>query len=72
MNKEEFLEKMQEILEAEETLKMDMLLSDFDAWDSVAKMATISLIDYKCGVKIKYTDLNDVKTIADIATIANI
>lgn len=42
MTREEFLLKMQDVLQREDILSFDMNLADVDEWDSLSKMATMA------------------------------
>ena len=72
MTKEEFTEQMTEVLQTEESLSMDTILSDLDEWDSLSMMATMTFLDRNFGVKVKIVDLKALNTLGDIAALAKI
>lgn len=67
MNKEEFLEQMQDVLQTDETLSYETVLEDLAEWDSLAVMATMAFLDKNFGVKTAMKDYKEMSTIADIA-----
>lgn len=72
MTKEEFLTEMQDVLQTEEVLNMDTVLTDLDEWDSLSMMATMAFLDKNFGVKVKIADLKTLGTIGDIAAKAGV
>lgn len=72
MNREEFLEKFQDILQTEDILSFDMILDDIEEWDSLAKLATVAFLDQNFGVKVVFDDFQNMKTIDDVAKKAGI
>lgn len=67
MTNEEFLSKMQDVLQTEDELSLDTVLDDLEEWDSLSVMATMAFLDKDFGVKTTMKDYKSVKTIADIA-----
>ena len=67
MTKEEFIEKMQDVLQADTELTMETVLDELDEWDSLSMMATMAFLDKNFGVKVKIVDLKSLATIGDIA-----
>ncbi len=72
MNKSEFLEKMKDILQTDEELKLDMELDSLTEWDSLSKLATVAFLDSDFEVKITFNDFRKIKTIDDLAKKAGI
>ena len=72
MNRKEFLEKMQDILQTDEELNFEMNLDDLDEWDSLAKLAAVAFLDTNFGVKITFSEFESIKTLEDIAKKAGI
>jgi acyl carrier protein len=66
-----FLELFAEIIEAEETLDLGMVLSDLDGWDSLAILSMISMVEDEFGVVIGQKDLKSMVTIGDIFNFIN-
>lgn len=67
MTNEEFLSKMQDVLQTEDELSFDMILGDLAEWDSLSVMATMAFLDKNFGVKTTMQDYKLMKTIGDIA-----
>lgn len=67
MNKEEFLEELQDVLQTEEELTLETVLADLVEWDSLAVMATMAFLDKEFGVKTTMKDYKQISTIEDIA-----
>lgn len=67
MNREEFLEKMQDVLQMEDELTFDTVLEDLDEWDSLAMMATTAFLDKNFNLKLTFNDFKEFKTVEDIA-----
>lgn len=67
MNKNEFLNEMQDVLQTEDTLSLDTILEDLVEWDSLSVMATMAFLDKNFGVKTTMSDYKAMKTIGDIA-----
>ena len=72
MNREEFLEQMQDVLQMEDDLSFDMNLEDIEEWDSLSMMATMAFLDKEFGVKTGFSDLKAFKTVEDIAQKAGV
>ncbi len=72
MEKIEFLEKMQDVLQMEDELTMDTVLEDLDEWDSLAMMATTAFLDKNFNLKLTFNDFKNFKTIEDIAKKAGV
>ena len=72
MNREEFLEEMQDVLQMEDELSYDMNLEDIEEWDSLAMMATMAFLNKEFGVKLGFSDIKGFKTIEDIAQKAGV
>ena len=72
MTNEEFIEKMQDVLQADTELTMETVLDELDEWDSLSMMATMAFLDKNFGVKVKIVDLKSLATIGDIAAKAGV
>lgn len=72
MDRNEFLEKMVDVLQTEDEITFNTKLEDLAEWDSLSIMATIAFLDKNFGVKVVYADLKAMKTIEDIAIKAGI
>ena len=67
MNREEFLEKMIDILQVETELSFDILLDELYEWDSLSKMSTMVFLETAFGVKVSFAELSEMKTLEDLA-----
>lgn len=72
MTRDEFLKEMVEVLQTEDEISFDTVLSDLDEWDSLSVMATMAFLDKSFGVKTTMKDYKEMKTIGDIATKAGL
>jgi acyl carrier protein len=71
MTDEEFLSLFAETVGAEpKSLTLDTELSSLEAWDSVAYLSTMTLIDEKMGVAIDPELLVESRTVGDILSAA--
>ena len=66
MTQDEFIVAMQDVLQTEETLTVDTVLSDLEEWDSLAIMATMAFIDKNFGVKVGLRDFKEITTMANL------
>lgn len=66
MTREEFLTQMQDVLQTEDTLTAETVLSDLAEWDSLSMMATMAFFDKNFGVKIGLRDFKEIETMADL------
>ena len=72
MTRDEFLKEMVEVLQTEDEISFDTVLSDLDEWDSLSVMATMAFLDKSFGVKTTMKDYKEMKTIGDNATKAGL
>ena len=70
MSEQEKLTLLEETIEANEgSLKPEMLLSEVEDYDSMAKLAIIVMIEDEFGKKITGTDVKAFKKVRDILNI---
>lgn len=70
MNKEEKMEIIADILELEvDELNGDMQLEEIEAWDSVAVLSVISVMDEKFGKLPHASEIIKCKKVSDLLTI---
>ena len=72
MNRDEFLIELEDALQVEKSISYETVLSDLDEWDSLSKMAVLALFDSKLGVKITFSDLENISTVEDLAQKGNL
>jgi len=71
MNKEKFLHELSLILGAPDNLiNKDTVLTDFRGWDSMGKMAALTLIDTDLGVPVPYDLLEKCRTVGELLAFA--
>ena len=66
MTEELFLEKMTDILDAEEEVSMDMQLDDIEEWDSLSVVSYVAMANTACGKKVNVKDVREAETIRDL------
>ena len=73
MNKNEFLEKVKDILQYEydEELTDTTSLLDIEEWDSLSIISIAALID-STGKKVTVDELKNIKTVAELLNLAGI
>ncbi len=70
MNRHEFLLNLDELLELDPgSLSGDEALADLDAWDSLAVISFIALVDEQLGVVVEGQRLADAKSVADLVAL---
>jgi acyl carrier protein len=70
MTRKDFLARLDEIMErAPGTTHADEVLASVDAWDSLALMSFIALVDSEFGVRVAGPRLAACKTVADLLAI---
>ena len=66
MNEEIFIEKMMDILDAEEEITMDTQLDDVEEWDSLSVVSYVAMANTACGKKIEPKTAREAETIRDL------
>ena len=66
MTKDDFLERMVEILDAEDEISLDMNLSELEEWDSLSIVSYVAMANANCGKKV------DIKKVREAVTIQNL
>ncbi|QYJ95057.1 acyl carrier protein [Shewanella spartinae] len=70
MNKQEFLNALEEILELDEnTLKGDEVLMDIEQWDSLAFLSVIAMADEHFDIVIQGDKLEEINTVGDLVSL---
>lgn len=70
MNKQEFLNSLEEILELDEnTLKGNEVLMDIEQWDSLAFLSVIAMADENFDIVIEGSQLEEIKSVADLVAL---
>lgn len=72
MTKEEILNALEDALDMDQnSLTTDILLSEVEAYDSMAKLSVIVLADDDFGKKLTGEQMRDFKTVGDIVDFLN-
>lgn len=66
MNLEEKLELLEEVMEYEDTLQVDMVLSDIEEWDSLSTLALAAKVRELYGENLTSDEIHSFKTVKDI------
>jgi acyl carrier protein len=66
MDKQEFLEELTEIMQLDETITLEAVLSEFSEWDSMAYLGAISFFDMEFGKEVTVEELKDITTVAEL------
>ena len=66
MTEKEFLDMMDEILDAEESVKMEMVLDEIEEWDSLGVVTFIAMAKAACGKKVERIAIVSAKTLQDL------
>lgn len=63
---EQFIEKMVDMLDAEEEITMDTVLDELDEWDSLSFVSFLAMANAAYGKKLNATDVKNAETVADL------
>ena len=63
---ENFLEKMQDLLDCEQEVKMDTVLDSIDEWDSLSFVAFIAMAKASFGKAVTGAEVRKAATVADL------
>lgn len=66
MTEEIFLEKMTEILDAEDEVTMATELDSLEEWDSLSVVSYVAMANAACGRKIEVKKVRDAVTLQDL------
>jgi acyl carrier protein len=67
MNRKEFIEKIEDIIEVEPgDLTGEEELADLEDWDSLAVMGFIAMVDTNFGMTIEAAKIGECKTVNDL------
>ena len=70
MTKKEFLNHLEEIIEADpDTLTGGEMLTDLKKWDSLAIVGFIAMVDEKFGITLSGKNLQQCRSIADLVAL---
>ena len=66
MTEEIFLEKMTDILDAEDEITMEAELESLEEWDSLSVVSYVAMANAACGRKIEVKKVRDAVTLQDL------
>ncbi len=66
MTEEIFLEKMTDILDAEDEITMETELESLEEWDSLSVVSYVAMANAACGRKIEVKKVRDAVTLQDL------
>ena len=66
MSLEEKLELLEEIMDYEDSLGVDMVLSDLEEWDSLSTLALAAKVKELYGENLTNVEIQNFKTVKDI------
>lgn len=66
MTKEDFLEKMADILDVEDEITLDTNLGELDEWDSLSIVSYVAMANATCGKKVDIKKVKEAVTLQDL------
>jgi acyl carrier protein len=66
MTKEQFLEKMIDLLDTEEEVTMNSVLQNIEEWDSLSFVSFLAMVNVSTGKKLEPTTVKTAQTIGDL------
>lgn len=66
MTEELFLERMSDILDAEDEITMDTVLDDIEEWDSLSVVSYVAMANTSCGKRVEPKVVRQAETIRDL------
>jgi len=74
MNRDEFLAKLEDIFQYEDSKKLtfDTKLDDLEEWDSLSIISVVAFLDSEFNKQVTVNDLQVAQTVEDIAVMAGI
>jgi acyl carrier protein len=66
MTKEQFLEKMIDLLDTEDDIVMDSILKDIEEWDSLSYVSFLAMANVSAGKKLVPEMVKMAQTIGDL------
>jgi|TARA_B110001469_G_C9427028_1_gene217300 acyl carrier protein len=70
MNKQEFLDELEEIMQLDAPLTGDEVLETFPEWDSMSNLGVMCMFDMELGLTITADELRVIKTIPELLALA--
>lgn len=66
MTKENFIERMTDILDAEDEISFNTNLGEIEEWDSLSIVSYIAMANAACGKKVDVKRVREAMTIQDL------
>lgn len=66
MTKENFIERMTDILDAEDEISFNTNLGEIEEWDSLSIVSYIAMANAACGKKVDVKKVREAVTIQDL------
>ncbi|WP_019551938.1 hypothetical protein [Propionispira raffinosivorans] len=66
MTKEQFLEKMNDILDSENKITMESILTDIEEWDSLSYVSFLAMANVSAGKVLVAEKVKAAQTIGDL------
>lgn len=66
MNEEEFMEKMIDLMDTEESIQMDTVLADIEEWDSLSYVSFLAWCAKAAKTHVEPNEVRSAKTINDL------
>lgn len=71
MTKENFIERMTDILDAEDEISFNTNLGEIEEWDSLSIVSYIAMANAACGKKVEVKRVREAVTIQDLYDLLN-
>ncbi|MBO0215418.1 hypothetical protein J0676_18075 [Vibrio sp. Vb2880] len=72
MNITDFCQEISEIMQLDEVVDVNTVLSELDEWDSMSHLGVISMFDMEFSKSITNADLKQINSVFDLAKLAGI
>ncbi len=66
MTKENFIERMTDILDAEDEISFNTNLGELEEWDSLSIVSYVAMANAACGKKVEVKRVREAVTIQDL------
>lgn len=70
MKQTDFLIELEDILQREETCKVNDILEDYEEWDSLSKMSLMAYYDKNFNIKLSLNSFSNLITVKDLIDLA--
>ncbi|WP_027397429.1 hypothetical protein [Anaerovibrio lipolyticus] len=70
MNEQDFIEKIVEIMDTEDDVRMDSVLANFEDWDSLSLVSFLAFCSTLSENKVTPTQVREAKTVQNLFDLA--